>query len=93
MTRAAVVQAFVVAGVLGGAATARAQAPALPVGGGSEVATARCLGCHGADLIVSQRLAQGGWDRELAKMERWGARVSADEKPGLVAFLTSRWGR
>ncbi len=92
MTRAAVVQAFVVAGVLGGAAAAGAQAPAVPVGAGSEVATARCLGCHGADLIVSQRLTQGGWDRELAKMERWGARLTADERAMLLGYLVREFG-
>jgi hypothetical protein len=26
------------------------------------------------------------------KMVRWGAKVTPDEKPALVAYLTSRWG-
>jgi mono/diheme cytochrome c family protein len=68
---------------------ARAQAPAavLPAGPGAEVAKARCIGCHEADLIVSQRLSQTGWDREIAKMERWGATLSAEERTGLLAYL------
>jgi mono/diheme cytochrome c family protein len=64
----------------------------LPESAGAEVARAKCLGCHEADLIVSQRLSATGWDREVAKMERWGAKVSADERPVLVAYLTRQFG-
>jgi mono/diheme cytochrome c family protein len=71
-----------------------AQAPAagLPNGPGVEIAKARCIGCHEADLIVSQRLSQTGWDREIAKMERWGAKLSADERQGLLAYLAREFG-
>ena len=72
--------------------SAGAQAPALPEGPGVAVARAACVSCHESDLIVSQRLSSPGWDREIAKMERWGAKVSADERGPLVAYLTSRWG-
>lgn len=64
----------------------------LPAGAGVDVATARCVGCHGADLIVSQRLSQGGWDREIAKMERWGATLSAGERATLLTYLTRAFG-
>jgi mono/diheme cytochrome c family protein len=69
-----------------------AQAPALPATAGVEVATAKCIGCHEADLIVSQRLSPAGWDREVAKMERWGAKLSPDERPVLVGYLTREFG-
>lgn len=99
MTRTAVVVAVAVlagATLEGPTATARAQAqahaPPLPSSAGGDVATARCLGCHGADLIVSQRLTQGGWDRELAKMERWGARLTADERTTLLGYLVREFG-
>ncbi|MGE0812456.1 MAG: c-type cytochrome [Vicinamibacterales bacterium] len=75
-----------------GAADARAQAPALPDGAGAEVARASCLGCHQADVIAAQRLTAGGWDREVAKMERWGAKVSAADRPALVAYLSGAFG-
>lgn len=64
----------------------------LPDGSGAEVARAHCLGCHETDIIVSQRLSPTGWDREVAKMERWGARVGADERPVLVGYLTREFG-
>ncbi len=76
--------------------TAGAQAPTapphLPKAEGVEVATAKCLGCHEADLIVSQRLSQTGWDREVAKMERWGTPLAADERARLVAYLAGQFG-
>ena len=68
-----------------------AQAPVLPATNGVEVATAKCIGCHEADLIVSQRLSPAGWDREVAKMERWGAKLSPEERV-LVGYLTREFG-
>jgi mono/diheme cytochrome c family protein len=69
-----------------------AQPPALPASAGVEVARAKCIGCHESDLIVSQRLSQGGWDREIGKMERWGAKLSADERAALLGYLTREFG-
>ena len=80
--------------VVAGAGVAGAQAPtaALPAGAGAEVVRAKCIGCHEADLIVSQRLSPAGWDREVAKMERWGAKLSPEERPVLVEYLTRVFG-
>jgi mono/diheme cytochrome c family protein len=64
----------------------------LPEGSGAAVARASCLGCHEADLIVSQRLSATGWDREVAKMERWGAKVPADSRPVLVEYFARHFG-
>lgn len=69
-----------------------AQGPALPASAGVEVAQAKCIGCHDADLIVSQRLSPTGWDREVAKMERWGTTLSAEERAALVGYLTRSFG-
>lgn len=78
--------------VLRAAPVLLAQAPALPVSAGVEVATAKCIGCHEADLIVSQRLSPAGWDREVGKMERWGATLTADERRVLVGYLSRELG-
>lgn len=75
-----------------GAAQAQTPASALPDGPGASVAKAACIGCHEADLIVSQRLGQAGWDREITKMERWGAKVPAEDRPALLAYLASQFG-
>ena len=91
-TRALVVVTAVAAGLLHGAPALRAQGPALPASAGVEVAQGKCIGCHEADLIVSQRLSPAGWDREVAKMERWGPTLTADERPRLVGYLTRQFG-
>jgi cytochrome c553 len=57
---------------------------------GAEVYSERCLGCHGNDLIEQQRLGRAGWEREVEKMIRWGARVDPADKMPLVAYLSSR---
>jgi mono/diheme cytochrome c family protein len=61
--------------------------PGLPAGAGVDVLRARCLSCHGADLITSQQLGEAGWGREIDKMVRWGATVPDAERGPLVAYL------
>jgi cytochrome c5 len=59
---------------------------------GSEAVYKRaCLTCHEDDLIESQRLSRAGWVREVEKMIRWGAAVPAEEKDGLIDYLTARY--
>jgi cytochrome c5 len=72
---------------LGAAQAAVPVGSELPTGDGAEVVRARCLSCHGTDLIVSQRLGEAGWTREVDKMQRWGAVVPDAERPRLVAYL------
>lgn len=51
-----------------------------------------CLACHGRDLTEQQRLTPAGWGREVDKMVRWGAQVSDEDKPALVAYLSGLYG-
>jgi hypothetical protein len=64
----------------------------LPEGKGAELARDRCVNCHEADLIVSQRLSRQGWTREVEKMIRWGAVVSDAEKEPLIDYLFGNFG-
>lgn len=64
----------------------------LPPGPGSEETWRRCLTCHEADLIAQQRLSEGGWDREITKMTRWGAQVPDAERPPILRYLTQSFG-
>jgi cytochrome c553 len=89
--RLSAVLVFVALGAAAPAGAQQAKAD-LPDGAGVEVARAKCIGCHEADLIVSQRLSPTGWDREVAKMERWGAKLSAEERPVLVGYLARQFG-
>lgn len=63
----------------------------LPEGKGAELARDRCLSCHEADLIVSQRLSRQGWTREVDKMIRWGAVASEAEKEILIDYFASHF--
>jgi cytochrome c5 len=65
---------------------------AAAVAAGEAVFKEACRMCHDDDLSEQQRLSAAAWGREVDKMVRWGAKVSAEEKPALVAYLTSRWG-
>jgi hypothetical protein len=37
-------------------------------------------------------LSAVAWARTVDKMTSWGARVTPEQKPALVAYLASRWG-
>ncbi|MBI2689282.1 MAG: molybdopterin-dependent oxidoreductase [Acidobacteria bacterium] len=50
-----------------------------------------CLGCHGEEAISQQRLSRTQWEREIEKMQRWGARVTPDNKEALVDYLSKRY--
>lgn len=50
-----------------------------------------CLGCHNEDLIKGQKLTRAQWEREVEKMVRWGAQVPAEQKTGLIDYLTARF--
>jgi hypothetical protein len=59
---------------------------------GAEVLGQSCLGCHGLDIIEQQRLGGTGWRREVDKMTSWGARIAAEDKDLLIAYLSERFG-
>lgn len=63
----------------------------LPPGTGVELANAKCVTCHEADLIMAQRLSKQGWTREVEKMIRWGAMVSDAEKAILVDYFSANF--
>jgi len=70
-----------------------AGAPAsLPDAAGVDVARGHCISCHGATLIVGQRLTRGAWDREVAKMERWSRAVPSPDRDRLLDYLAAQFG-
>jgi len=64
----------------------------LPEAPSVDVARSACAGCHGAGLIVGQRLTRLGWDREVAKMERWSSPVPSPDRDRLIDYLSGRFG-
>lgn len=64
----------------------------LPPGTGLDVVRARCLSCHGSDLIQQQRLSRPGWEREIDKMIAWGATLQEPERGAVAGYLAGRFG-
>jgi len=83
--RALPILAIVMAG-----ATVTAQ-QSLPAGAGLDVLNKRCLACHEADLIAGQKLSAAGWTNSVAKMVRWGATVTDEERDVLVPYLAQHF--
>jgi len=59
----------------------------LPPGPGADVFKNRCLSCHDADIITSQKLSLAGWTRSIDKMVRWGAQIAPKEREVLQPYL------
>ena len=74
-----------------GGIAATAQELELPAGPGADVTRGKCLTCHGVDLIRQQRLTRNGWEREVDKMVRWGARVTDAERSAVIDYLAANW--
>ena len=59
----------------------------LPAGAGADVLKERCVICHEADMITSQKLSLTGWTRSVDKMVRWGSQITAAEREVLQPYL------
>jgi len=64
----------------------------LPPGPGAEVLTNRCLICHDADIVTSQKLSLTGWTNSVAKMVRWGSQITPEERAVLQPYLAAHFG-
>jgi hypothetical protein len=76
-------------GIAAGAASPNEQLPAGPV---QEKATAACLSCHEARIIVQQRLSKAAWTREVDKMTKWGAEVDPKDRDALIDYFSANFG-
>ena len=72
-------------------ATATATAQQLPAGPGLDVLNKRCISCHEADIITSQKLSLTGWTRSVDKMVRWGAIVTPEDRELLQSYLAQHF--
>jgi mono/diheme cytochrome c family protein len=77
---------------LGQAPAAGVERVNLPEAPGSKAVEARCLICHGADIIRGQRLSKPGWEREVEKMIGWGSQLGAAERRDLIEYLSANFG-
>jgi len=58
----------------------------------AELVTARCTTCHAASRFESKHLTQDQWQGVVTRMISFGARVTPDEEPTIVAWLASHYG-
>lgn len=86
------IRATIWAALIAGGGLWCASAQELPAGSGAETLRARCLTCHGTDLIVQQRLSRDGWSREIDRMAGWGAAVEAADRDRLLDYLAANFG-
>jgi hypothetical protein len=63
----------------------------LPAGAMQQKATAACLECHEARIIVQQRLSKAAWSKEVDKMVKWGAVVDANDRDALIDYLSGNF--
>jgi cytochrome c5 len=69
-----------------------AGAEQLPAGPGGDVLKSKCVICHEADIITSQKLSLAGWTNSVNKMVRWGSQITADERAVLQPYLAEHFG-
>jgi cytochrome c5 len=74
--------------LLGSASIAAQQ---LPPGAGADVLKSRCVICHEADIITSQKLSLTGWTNSINKMVRWGSQITAEEREVLQPYLAQHF--
>jgi hypothetical protein len=63
----------------------------LPAGAMKAKASAACLGCHEARIIVQQRLTKAAWTKEVDKMTKWGAAVDGNDHDALIDYLSTNF--
>ena len=66
-------------------------AQTLPAGPGADVLKSRCVSCHEADIITSQKLSLTGWTNSVDKMVRWGAQITPEERDVLQPYLAQHF--
>ena len=63
----------------------------LPAGAMQGKATAACLECHEARIILQQRLSKAAWTKEVDKMTKWGALVDPADRDALIDYLSDNF--
>ena len=63
----------------------------MPAGPGADVLKSRCVICHEADIITSQKLSLTGWTNSVNKMVRWGSQITPQEREVLLPYLAAHF--
>jgi competence protein ComEA len=63
----------------------------LPDGPGKDVTVQACGSCHDARRAASVRLTRDGWAAVIDSMQTFGAKISAEEFPVILDYLTANF--
>jgi mono/diheme cytochrome c family protein len=63
----------------------------LPEGDGKKLVQEVCSGCHGLDVVVSQRANKEGWQSIVDYMVQRGASAKDDEIAKMVEYLAKNF--
>lgn len=59
---------------------------------GKPIAERACLICHSATLVTQQAKDSTGWEKTIGQMERWGVRLTSEERDSLRSYLATHYG-
>lgn len=81
------------AGVLFSLNGASAQSLELPDGPGKAFVSENCTGCHGADLLTTQRRSSAEWEEVVNRMVANGDELTEDQYNEVLAYLGTYLGK
>ena len=50
-----------------------------------------CFSCHDDHMMQQQRLTHAQWDRELKKMQNWGAAIKPEDREAILGYLEQQF--
>jgi len=51
----------------------------------------KCLLCHSAEYVTSQRLTEGQWQKTVEKMRKFGSPATDEEAKAMTAYFARYW--
>ena len=57
-----------------------------------DIVAARCVICHGLELVAQQRQDRTGWQVIVDRMDTYGVPISPEDKIVILDYLTKRLG-
>ena len=51
----------------------------------------KCLLCHSAEYVTSQRLTEGQWQKTVDKMRKFGSPATDEEAKAMTAYFARYW--
>ena len=58
---------------------------------GKAIAEDWCLMCHSATLVTQQAKDSVGWEKTLTQMEKWGVKLTFEERDSLLSYLRAKF--